>query len=120
MTDDSGARTVIVRGPADLEAPIAGIADELSEPRELKLHSRGGLKSINHRVQAGPRAFGEKASRPIPPAHCWWLDGMRQPDLACDGRASPTALMCDRDTAARRLQMGGGLRSVKPRWCQYG
>lgn len=31
MTDDSGGRTVIVRGPADLEAATAGIADELSK-----------------------------------------------------------------------------------------
>jgi VWFA-related protein len=65
MTDDSGGRTEIIRGPRDLDPATAGIADELSKQYYLGYQSPGKKDGRWHsiRVDARNRGYCVRARR---------------------------------------------------------
>jgi Ca-activated chloride channel homolog len=65
ITDDSGGRTEIVRGPTDLDPATAGIADELSKQYYLGYTSLGKKDGRWHaiRVEVRNRSYHVRARR---------------------------------------------------------
>jgi Ca-activated chloride channel family protein len=65
ITDDSGGRTEIVRGPTDLDPATAGIADELSKQYYLGYTSLGRKDGRWHaiRVEVRNRSYHVRARR---------------------------------------------------------
>jgi VWFA-related protein len=65
MTDDSGGRTEIIRGPRDLDPATAGIADELSKQYYLGYPSPGTKDGRWHsiRVELKNRGYRVRARR---------------------------------------------------------
>ncbi len=65
MTDDSGGRTEIIRGPRDLDPATAGIADELSKQYYLGYQSPGKKDGRWHaiRVELKNRGYRVRARR---------------------------------------------------------
>jgi VWFA-related protein len=65
MTDDSGGRTEIIRGPRDLDPATAGIADELSKQYYLGYPSPGKKDGRWHtiRVETKIRGYRVRARR---------------------------------------------------------
>ena len=87
MTDDSGGRTEIIRGPRDLDPATAGIADELSKQYYLGYQSTGKKDGRWHsiRVEAHNRNYRVRARKGYIALETW-VNAMRASStMTCAG-----------------------------------